>query len=467
MYTRTQDWPAMRPSAADWAALEGVITGEVILPGSPVYDLARKPAIARFHAIRPQAVVLCRDPADVTQTIAMARRFRLPAVARSGGHCFAGRSSTWGIVIDVTRMRSVSVSGGVATVGAGARLGEVYDRLAERGLTIPAGCGPSVGIAGLTLGGGLGILGRRYGLACDRLLGAQIVLADGRVIKCDAARDRELFWALRGAGGGNFGVVTSLTLQLHPVDTVIGGPILYPIEKCREALQLFRETMASTPETFNAFFAFLIAPDVPAFPEALRNQRVCGIVVCYTGPQEQAEGMLKPLRDFGPVLDAIGPLPLPMLNSMFDFTMPVGKLHHYWKADYINELSDAAIDVHAQFGPQAPYGSSAMHIYSTGGAAQRVKPDETAYSYRDANFVHIILAAGEDPADTPRGRQWVRDYWEALHPLSAGGAYVNFLMDEGDERIRATYRENYDRLVAVKRQYDPTNLFNQNQNIRP
>ncbi|HEY7343344.1 MAG TPA: BBE domain-containing protein, partial [Ktedonobacterales bacterium] len=288
----------------------------------------------------------------------------------------------------------------------------------------------------------------------------------GTLITASPDHNPDLFWALRG-GGGNFGVVTSLTLQLHPVDTVIGGPILYPIEKCREALLLFREVMASARDDFNAFFAFFIVPDVPAFPEALRNQRVCGIVVCYTGPQEQAEGLLKPLRDLGPVLDAAGPLPLPMLNSMFDFTVPVGKLQNYWKADFINDLSDTAIDAHARFGPEVPVGSSTMHIYPTSGKARQVGRTETAYSYRDANFVHVIAAMYENPADTPRCKQWVRDYWEALHPLSAGGAYVNFLMDEGEERIRATYRDNYDRLVAVKRQYDPTNLFNQNQNIRP
>jgi hypothetical protein len=448
-------------------ALRSKIRGEIILPDDVAYDEVRHVFNAMIDR-HPAVVVRCNDIADVISAVNFGRQAQMSVSVRGGSHNVTGFAvNDGGLVIDLSHMRSVWVDPEqrIARVEGGATWGDVDHATHAFGLAAPAGIISTTGM-GLLLGGGIGYLTRPYGLSCDNLLSADVVLANGTLVTASPDHNPDLFWALRG-GGGNFGVVTSLTLQLHPVDTVIGGPILYPIEKCREALQLFRETMASTPETFNAFFAFLIAPDVPAFPEALRNQRVCGIVVCYTGPQEQAEGMLKPLRDFGPVLDAIGPLPLPMLNSMFDFTMPVGKLHHYWKADYINELSDAAIDVHAQFGPQAPYGSSAMHIYSTGGAAQRVKPDETAYSYRDANFVHIILAAGEDPADTPRGRQWVRDYWEALHPLSAGGAYVNFLMDEGDERIRATYRENYDRLVAVKRQYDPTNLFNQNQNIRP
>ncbi len=448
-------------------ALRSTIRGEIILPDDAAYDEARHVFNAMIDR-HPAVIVRCTDVADIISAVNFGRQAQLNVSVRGGSHNVTGFAvNDGGLVIDLSHMRSVWVDPEqrVARVEGGATWGDVDHATHAFGLAAPAGIISTTGM-GLLLGGGIGYLTRPYGLSCDNLLSADIVLANGTLITASPDRNPELFWALRG-GGGNFGVVTSLTLQLHPVDTVVGGPILYPIEKSREALRLFREIMASTPEDFNAFFAFLIVPNVPAFPEALRNQRVCGIVVCYTGPQEQAEGLLKPLRDFGPVLDAIGPLPLPMLNSMFDFTMPVGTLHHYWKADYINDLSDAAIDVHAQFGPEVPYGSSTMHIYSTGGAVHRVKPDETAYSYRDANFVHVILVAGENPADTPRGRQWVRDYWEALHPLSAGGAYVNFLMDEGDERIRATYRDNYDRLVAVKRQYDPTNLFNQNQNIRP
>ena len=448
-------------------ALRSSVRGEIILPDDAAYDEARHVFNAMIDR-HPAVIVRCNDVADVISAVNFGRQAQLNVSVRGGSHNVTGFAvNDDGLVIDLSHMRSVWVDPEqrVARVEGGATWGDVDHATHAFGLAAPAGIISTTGM-GLLLGGGIGYLTRPYGLSCDNLLSADVVLANGSLVTASPDHNPDLFWALRG-GGGNFGVVTSLSLRLHPVDTVIGGPILYPIEKCREALLLYRETMASTPEDFNAFFAFLIVPDVPAFPEALRNQRVCGIVVCYTGPQELAEGLVKPLRDFGPVLDAIGPLPLPMLNSMFDFTMPVGKLHQYWKADYINELSDAAIDVHAQFGPKVPYGSSTMHIYPTGGAAQRVKRDETAYSYRDAEFVHVIVAAGEDSADTPRGRQWVRDYWEALHPLSAGGAYVNFLMDEGDERIRATYRENYDRLVAVKRQYDPTNLFNQNQNIQP
>src|SRR5829696_6237017 len=215
-------------STSDWGALQSAIAGDVVLPGSPGYESARKLAIARFHHVRPQAVVRCAIPADVSETISFARRIGLRTAARSGGHCFAGRSSTEGIVVDVTTMRSVSVSGGVATVGAGARLGEVYDTLAQYGLTIPGVCGPSVGISGLALGGGLGILGRKHGLTSDHLLGLQIVLADGRVVMCDEQHDEELFWALRGAGGGSFGVVTSLIFNTLPAPAATGFHLLWP-----------------------------------------------------------------------------------------------------------------------------------------------------------------------------------------------------------------------------------------------
>ena len=461
----TTDSPTLNPGQLD--VLRNAIRGEVILPDDDAYDSARHVFNAMIDR-HPAIIIRCVDAADVISAVNFGREAQLSISVRGGSHNVTGFAvNDGGLVIDLLRMRSVWVDPEhlVARVEGGATWGDVDHATHAFGLAAPAGVISTTGM-GLLLGGGIGHLTRGFGLSCDNLLAADVVLADGTLVTADSDHNADLFWALRG-GGGNFGVVTSLTLQLHPVDTVIGGPMLYDIAKSREALMLFRKVIASAPNTFNAFFAFLIVPDVPAFPEALRNQRVCGIVVCDTGSQEAAEGLLKPLRDLGPAIDAVGPLPLPMLNSMFDFTMPVGALHHYWKADYINELSDAAIEEHLRFGPEVPFGSSTMHIYPTSGKVQQVGRGETAYSYRDANFVHVIVAAGADPADTPRGTQWVRDYWAALHPHSAGGAYINFMMDEGEERIRATYRDNYGRLVAVKRQYDPNNLFNQNQNIQP
>src|SRR6266540_5709486 len=256
----------MTPSAPDWDALRGTIAGEVILPGSPDYELARKPAIARFHDARPRAVVRCKTPEDVAATIALARRSGLPTAARSGGHCFAGRSSTSGVVIDVTPMRVVSVSDGVATVGAGARLGEVYDTLDEQDLTIPAGCGPDVGIAGLTLGGGLGILGRRYGLTCDHLLAAQVVLADGRVVVCDDHRDQELFWALRGAGGGNFGVVTSLSFSTVPAPAATSFHLVWPHTQAVAVIQAWQAWAPAGPDELAASLLLTASGDIDRPP---------------------------------------------------------------------------------------------------------------------------------------------------------------------------------------------------------
>lgn len=447
--------------------LRSTVRGDVILPEDAAYDTAR----IVFNAMidrHPAIIIRCADVADVISAVNFGRAAKLTVSVRGGSHNVTGFAvNDGGLVIDLSHMRSVWVDPEqrVARVEGGATWGDVDHATHAFGLATPAGVISTTGM-GLLLGGGIGNLTRAYGLSCDNLLSADVVLANGALVTASPDHNTDLFWGLRG-GGGNFGVVTSLTLQLHPVDTVIGGPILYPIEKSREALLLYRDVMASAPDDFNAFFAFLIVPNVPAFPEALRNQKVCGVVTCYTGPQEEAEGLFKPLRDFGPVLDAAGPLPLPMLNSMFDFTLPVGKLQNYWKADYMNALSDAAIDEYARFGPQVTVDSSTLHIYASNGKAGRVGRTETAYSYRDANFVHVIVAACADSADLPRSIEWVRSTFEALHPHSAGGAYVNFIMDEGEERIRASYRDNYDRLVAVKRQYDPTNLFNQNQNIRP
>jgi FAD/FMN-containing dehydrogenase len=448
-------------------ALRSAVRGAVILPGDTEYDEAR----VVFNAMidrHPAIIIRCADVADVISAVNFGRETGLTVSVCGGSHNVTGFAvNDDGLVIDLSRMRSVWVDPAqrVARVEGGATWGDVDHATHAFGLAAPAGVISTTGM-GLLLGGGIGYLTRAHGLSCDNLLAADVVLADGTLVTANSDQHKDLYWALRG-GGGNFGVVTSLMLQLHPVDTVVGGPILYPIEKSRDALLLYRDIMAAAPENFNAFFAFLIVPDIPAFPEALRNQRVCGVVTCYTGPQEQAEELFKPLRDFGPALDASGPLPLPMLNSMFDFTLPVGKFQNYWKADYMNELSDAAIDAYVEFGPQVTVDSSTMHIYATNGKAGQVGRNETAYSYRDANFVHVIVAACADPADLPRSQEWVRTTFDALHPHSAGGAYVNFIMDEGDERIRASYRDNYDRLVTVKRQYDPANLFHQNQNIRP
>ncbi|RIK38079.1 MAG: oxidoreductase, partial [Chloroflexi bacterium] len=277
----------------------------------------------------------------------------------------------------------------------------------------------------------------------------------------------DLFWALRG-GGGNFGVVTSFLFRLHPVDSVYAGPMLWHMNQAEEVLRWYRDFLPNLPDQLNGFFAFLRVPAGPPFPEHLWNELMCGVVWCYGGPFSDAETVFAPIRRLfgGPALDFVGPLPHTALQSMFDPIYPPG-LQWYWKADFINEISDAAIERHIVYGRKLPTAQSTMHLYPIDGVAGRVGRDATAWSYRDAKWAAVIVGVSPDPADRDRITAWARDYWSALHPYSAGGAYVNFMMDEGNERVQATYRGHYRRLQDVKTRYDPTNLFHVNQNIPP
>ncbi len=351
-----------------------------------------------------------------------------------------------------------------ALVQGGCTWGDIDHATYTFGLATPGGIISTTGVAGLTLGGGLGHLSRKYGLTCDNLLSAQLVTADGRVLTASATENEDLFWGLRG-GGGNFGIVTSFEFQLHPVSTVLAGPVFYAIEQSMAALQFYRDFMADAPEELGAFFAFLKVPPEPPFPPNLHNQTVCGVICCYAGSLVRGEEVVRPLKQFGPPrFEHIAPMPYPELQRAFD--EPAG-LQQYWKADYMVDLSDDAIAVHAEYGPQVPNIQSAMHIYPTSGAIHRVGQQETAYSHREANFLHMIAAVTLAPDDMPQAGEWVQNYWHALHPYSSGGTYVNFMMDEGQDRVHATYRENYGRLVKLKNKYDPTNLFRINQNIKP
>jgi FAD/FMN-containing dehydrogenase len=336
-------------------------------------------------------------------------------------------------------------------------------------MATPSGFIASTGVAGLTLGGGIGYLARRFGLTVDNLLAADVVLADGTFVTASASSHSDLFWALRG-GGGNFGVVTSFTFRCHDIGehgTVIGGPVPYDIADTAEVMRWYRELVPSLPEELNGWIALLTIPPAPPFPEALWGRKACGIVWCYTGPHDRADEVLEPVRSFGsPLLVGLQPMPFTMLQSAFDALYPAG-LQWYWRADFFNEISDAGIEVHRKYGELLPTGHSTMHLYPIDGAASRVAPGETAFAYRDGGWAGVIVGVDPDPANAPRISQWARDYWEELHPTSAGGAYVNFLMDEGQDRVKASYRGNYDRLAQVKRRYDPDNFFHINQNIKP
>jgi len=292
------------------------------------------------------------------------------------------------------------------------------------------------------------------------------VTAAGTLVRASKDENADLFWALRG-GGGNFGIVTRCELQLHEVPAVYGGPIFYPVAECDQVLRFYRDFVADAPRELSAFFAFHIAPPAPFVPKELQGHTACAIVVAWTGPMDQAEDAIRPIREAGTVaLDLAGPISYPALNSLFDDLLPHG-LHHYWKADFVEELTDEAIAIHSQHGPDVPNFMSLMHLYPLDGAVQDVDSGATAFNHRNVRFAHIIAGIDTDGENLPAHRDWVRTYWSALHPHSSEAGYVNFLMDEGQDRIKATYGDNYERLAAIKSTWDPTNLFHMNQNIEP
>ena len=448
--------------------LSATLRGELIKPGDEGYEAARKVHNGMIDR-RPRFIVRSANVGDVISAVNLARENDLTLAVRGGSHSVPGFGvCDDGLVIDLSRMKGIRVDPKNRTVRVegGCTWSDVDHATHAFGLAVPGGIISSTGIGGLTLGGGIGYLARKYGLSCDNLISADIVTADGGFLTASADENADLFWALRG-GSGNFGVVTSFEFRAHPVSTVFAGAIFYPLEQSRDALRMYRDFMAQAPEDVNAFFAYLIVPPGPPFPEHLHNKTVCGVVCCYLGPMEKAEGAIRPLREFGPPLfEHVGPMPFPMLQSMFDPLLPAG-LQQYWKADFLNDLSDGAIEANVKYGPDVPTFHAAVHIYPVSGAVHRVGKSETAFSYRDANFAEVMAAVYPDPADTPKNRAWVQDYWSALHPHSAGGAYVNFMGEEGDDRIKASYGGNYARLAQIKRKYDPTNLFHMNQNIKP
>jgi FAD/FMN-containing dehydrogenase len=449
--------------------LRAGMRGALIEPGDPTYDEARTVYNAMIDR-RPALIARCADVADVIQAVNFARDHGLLVAIRGGGHNGPGLGvCDDGLVIDLSPMRGVRVDPQARTVrvAGGATWGDVDHATHAFGMATPSGVISTTGVGGLTLGGGIGHLTRTCGLAIDNLLEVDMVLADGSFVTASAEEHPDLFWAVRG-GGGNFGVVTSFLFRLHPIGTIYAGPMLWYPERAAEVLRWYREFLPSAPDELNGWFAFLGVPPGPPFPEELQGRTMCGIVWTYTGPLDNAEATFAPIRaQFGPpALDWVGPIPHPALQGMFDPIYPPGD-QWYWKADFFNELSDEAIARHVEHGTALPTGKSTMHLYPVDGAASRVAKDATAWSYRDAKWAEVIVGVSPDPADKEKITAWARAYWEALHPYSAGGAYVNFMMDEGDERIRATYRDNYDRLAAVKAQYDPDNLFRVNQNIAP
>lgn len=454
-------------SDADLSAYRARLRGALIEPADGGYDQARTVFNAMIDK-RPRLIARCADVADVIASVAFACEHGLLLAVRGGGHNGGGLGMCDdGLVIDLSGLRGIRVDPQSRTVRAegGCLWREVDHATHAFGLATPSGIIGSTGVGGLTLGGGIGHLTRRYGLSIDNLLSADVVLADGRLVTASERSHPDLYWALRG-GGGNFGVVTSFEFRLHPVSTVVAGPTLWPLERSAEIMAWYRDFMAKAPEELNGFLALMTVPPAPPFPEPLHMKKVCAVVWCWTGDPAAADAAFAPVQATGPLLHGAQPMPFPMLQGAFDGLYTPG-LQWYWRADFVNDLPDAAIALHAKHAEQLPTLHSTMHLYPIDGAAHRVGKSETAFSYRDARWAAVFVGVDPDPKNAQRISDWARDYQTALHPHSAGGAYVNFMMDEGDDRVRASFRDNHARLAAIKREYDPGNLFRVNQNIRP
>jgi FAD/FMN-containing dehydrogenase len=443
--------------------------GVMIERGDPGYELARRVYNGMIDR-RPTLVAQCAGADDVARVVAYAREADLPLAIRGGGHNGAGLGTVDdGVVLDLSAIRGIDVDPRARTVrvGGGCTWGEVDRATHEHGLATPSGIISTTGVGGLTLGGGLGHLTRSCGLAIDNLIGADVVLASGERVHASADEHPDLFWALRG-GGGNFGVVTAFEFRLHEVSTVIGGPTFWPIELGGTVLAAYREFLPTAPRECNGFFAFVTVPPGPPFPEPLHMRKACGVVWCHTGDEAAAARDMQPLLDAlpEPLLHGVQPMPHPVLQSAFDGVYPKGD-QWYWRADFVKDIPDAAVDVHARYGPEMPTWKSTMHLYPIDGAPQDVAPEDTAWAYRDANYGSVFAGVDPDPANVDAIGAWARGYQEALHPYSAGGAYVNMMMDEGPDRVRASYGANFERLTRIKAEYDPENLFRVNQNIPP
>jgi FAD/FMN-containing dehydrogenase len=451
-----------------WNTLDRALAGAVVLPSSPDYRAAATPEIPRFDPVWPAAVVRCRTPGDVAETLAFARRSGLPTAVRSGGHCFAWRSSTSGIVIDVSPMASVSLSGEVATIGAGARLGAVYDALAAQGRTIAAGCGPTVGIAGLALGGGLGILGRRHGLTCDQLLGARVVLADGRVVDCDQRHHEDLFWALRGAGAGAFGVVTSLVFRTLPAPQATCFRLTWPASQAASLVETWQRWSPDAPDELAASLLVVVPSEIDAPP-------VVNVFGSMLGDQADLAPLLEDLvARVGAEPDSATQVHLPLREAKRWLAehgpgdeQPEG--HPFSKSEYFRRPlpSEAGTSLVEHLVADRVAGESRELDFSPwGGAYNRVEPDETAFVHRRERFLlkhGVVVGPATLRAGRLAARRWLAGSWATVHPYGTGGVYPNFPDPDLEDPLRAYHGANLDRLRRVKRAYDPEGFFSSGQ----
>ena len=448
----------------DTAAFQRALRGELVRPGHAAYEDGRKVWNGMVNR-KPAMIAYCACPDDVALAVTFARSRDVPLAVRAGGHSPAGSSvADGGLVLDVSRLSGIRLDpkGRIAHAGAGLTLGAFDAATQAEGLATTMGVNSTTGSAGLTLGGGFGKLGRKYGLACDNLLSAEVVTADGRHLRAGADENADLFWGLRG-GGGNFGVVTAFAFRLHPVGPMIlHASLTYDCGHARDAMRAYRELAAGAPDEVSADAALATGPS---------GEPVFSVSACYIGPVDEGarafDRLLAPLRTgVRPTGEDIRPRPYLEIQSAADATFPRG-LRYYWKAQFLNEIGDDAIDVLLERFPAAPSRRSLFVFQQVGGAIARVPPDATAYFNRGAACDSFPVSIWESPEDDAANIAWARELWAALQPFASGGVYVNNLGEEGEERLRAAYGDNYPRLVALKDRYDPTNLFRFNQNIVP
>jgi FAD/FMN-containing dehydrogenase len=444
-------------------AFQSSLRGQLLRPESEGYDGTRRIWNAMIDK-RPALIVRCAGAADVMRSVDFARDHGLLVSVRGGGHNVAGNAvCDGGLMIDLSAMRGVHVDPAerVARAEGGCTWRDFDHECQAFGLATTGGVIPTTGIGGLTLGGGIGWLMGKHGLSCDNLLSVDVVTADGQLRTASAEENPDLFWALRG-GGGNFGVATSFAYRLHPVSTVLGGMVVHPLAKAREALAFYREFALAAPDELGTMTALMTTPE---------GEKVLAIVVCHCGSIEDGERALRPLREFGPpVADQIGPMPYTQLQAMLEPGFPPG-MQNYWKSNFLRALDDAAIDTMLDHFGRVPSPTSAVAIEAFGGAMSRVPDDATAFNHRHTPFNFLIVGIWPDAADDDAHIRWVRTFWDAMQAFSSGEVYVNYLgqeADEGAERVKAAYgAAKYDKLVALKTKYDPTNLFRLNQNIKP
>lgn len=442
------------------------LSGMLIQSEDAAYEQARKVYNA-LHDKHPALIVRSSGVADVVSTIKFAKEHDLLLAIRGGGHGIAGFATCeGGLVLDLGQMKGIRIdqANRSARAETGCTWADLNQNTHNFGLATTGGIISTTGIAGLTLGGGMGYLARRYGLSCDNLVSADLVLADGSFITCDSERNQDLFWAIRG-GGGNFGVVTALEYRLHPVKDIFGGPTFYPVES--DIFQGYRKLVSESPAELGALFGITLGPPLPFVPRQWHGRPVAVVLACWSGSADEDENVHARLNSLGPVVgQSVSRMPYPVVNTLLDDLLPAG-LYHYWKGYFSKDLSEGAVDVHIEFSAGIPSPQTATLIFPIDGACHQVRPEASAFAFRDARFATALGPSWPDPSDSARNIEWGKAYYSALQPYCEEGGYVNFMSADDQGRVRANYRQNYDRLVQVKTAYDPTNMFQINQNIKP